>query len=124
MGRENRIIGALGEEKAGRFLKRNGYRILAKNFRTRLGEIDVVASHKDFIVFIEIKTRVTSSLGPPYLSVTRAKKRHVVLCALAYLKRHNLIDSNWRIDIVSVKLDKEYNVENIEIIENAVEDGD
>lgn len=122
MGRENRFIGALGEEKARELLKRKGYKIFAENVRTRLGEIDLVARHKGFTVFVEVKTRVTSSLGPPYISVTRLKQRHMVICALSYLRRYNLMDSKWRIDVVSVKLNYKYGVENIEIIENAVED--
>lgn len=122
MGRGNKVVGAIGEERAREFLKRNGYKILARNFRTSLGEIDLVARKKGIIIFVEIKTRATSSLGPPYLSVTRPKQQHIIRCALAYLKRYGLTDSDWRIDVVSVKLDQGYEVENIEIIENAVED--
>jgi len=121
-GRENKRIGKIGEEEARRFLRRKGYEILAKNFRTRLGEIDAVARYRGFIVFIEIKTRASSSLGPPYLSVTRAKQARIIRNALIYLKRYGLDNVNWRIDVVSVKLDHIYGLEDIEIIENAVED--
>jgi len=121
MGRENSGIGKAGEETALEFLKRRGYKILAMNFRTSFGEIDIVAKYRDFIVFVEVKTRTTASFGPPFLSVTRAKQRHIVKNAFSYLKRYGLVDSNWRIDVVSVKLNTDYSVENIEIIENAVE---
>ncbi|MDD5496778.1 MAG: YraN family protein, partial [Candidatus Omnitrophica bacterium] len=72
--------------------------------------------------FIEIKTRASSSLGPPYLAVTAIKKRHLIKNALYYLKRFELLDSDWRIDVVSVKMDREYKVEQMEVIENAVEE--
>ena len=74
------------------------------------------------MAFVEVKTRATSSLGPPYLAVTKAKERHIIKNALYYLKIRRLLHVNWRIDIVSVKLNYEYEVENIELIENAVED--
>lgn len=122
MGQEKRSIGLHGEELAVKFLRRNGYRILERNFRTPLGEIDIIARKNGFTIFVEVKTRSTSSLGPPYLSVTGAKQRHIVKTALCYLKRHKLVFSDWRIDIVSVKLNYAYEVEKIELIENAVED--
>ncbi len=122
MGREKIVLGRLGEKIAWAFLKKKGYDILAANFRTKFGELDLVAKHKGFIVFLEIKTRMTSSLGPPYLSVTKTKQRHLIKNALVYLKMRGLINSNWRIDVVSVKLNSNYKLENIEIIENAVED--
>lgn len=122
MGREKKIIGQAGEKAAFKFLKNNGYKILETNLRTPFGEIDAVTMKKGSIIFVEVKARSTSSLGPPYLAVTRAKQRHIIKNALCYLKKRGLVNSDWRIDIVSVKLDSECAVENIEVIENAVED--
>ena len=122
MGREKNITGRSGEVEALGFLKRKGYKILETNYRTPFGELDLIAKKGDFTVFIEIKTRITSSLGPPYISVTKAKERHLIKSALSYLKRYGLVDSYWRIDVVSVKLNSNYEVEDIEIIENAVEE--
>lgn len=122
MGRERKEIGSLGEKLALEFLKAKGYRVKCKNFRTPFGELDIVATHRGSIVFIEVRTRTTSSLGPPFLSVTRIKQAHIIKNALFYLKRYGRIDSNWRIDVVSVKLDSERALENIEHIENAVEE--
>ena len=122
MGREKMVIGKIGEVKARKFLKARGYKILKSNYRTFFGEIDAVARKDGFIVFVEIKTRVSSSLGPPYLSVTRLKQIHIIKSALLYLKRYKIVDSEWRIDIVSVKLDYAHRVGSIELIENAVED--
>ena len=122
MGRENKVTGAIGEKIAHAFLKRKGYRVIASNYRTPLGEIDLIARKGSTLVFVEIKTRTTSSLGPPFLSVTWKKQRHIVQSALVYLKKHGLVDSDWRVDVVSVKLDRVHNVESIEILENVVED--
>lgn len=122
MGRERIEIGSLGEKLALELLKAKGYRVKCKNFRTPFGELDIVATHRGSIVFIEVRTRTTSSLGPPFLSVTRIKQAHIIKNALFYLKRYGRIDSNWRIDVVSVKLDSERTLENIEHIENAVEE--
>ena len=121
MGREKIVIGQIGEVKAQEFLKKKGYKIMELNYHTFFGEIDAVAKKDNFIVFIEIKTRASPSLGPPYLSVTSRKQSHIIKNAYFYLKRHGLTDSNWRVDVVSVKLNYRYDVENIEIIENAVE---
>ena len=122
MGRENKVTGAIGERIARTFLKKKGYRLVASNYRTPLGEIDLIARKGNALVFVEIKTRTTASLGPPFLSVTWKKQRHIVQTALMYLKKHGLLDSDWRVDVVSVKLDRVYNVESIEVLENVVED--
>lgn len=122
MGRENGRIGKIGEDIAMTFLERKGYKILDVNARTPLGEIDIVARQKAATVFIEVKTRATSSLGPPYLNITGAKQRRIIRNALCYLKKRGLVFSDWRIDVVSVKLNGRYELESIELIENAVED--
>ena len=122
MGRERKMTGAAGEKIASAYLKKLGYRILESNFRTPFGEIDIVARLGRIIVFVEVKSRATSSFGPPYLSVTKSKERHIVKNALFYLKRLKISNADWRIDIVSVKLNHERELENVEVIENAVED--
>ncbi len=121
MGREKRMVGSIGEEIASSYLKKMGYRILGSNLRTPFGELDIVAKHKGIMVFVEVKSRTTSSFGPPYLSVTRVKQAHIIKNALFYLKRRRLINACWRIDIVSIKLTYDRKLESIELIENAVE---
>lgn len=122
MGRERKDIGVTGEKIASVYLRKMGYKILKSNFRTPFGEIDIVARHKGIMVFVEIKSRITSSLGPPYLSITRAKEKRIIKNALFYLKSYRLTNVNWRVDIVSAKLNYERKLESIELIENAVED--
>lgn len=120
MGREKDDVGKAGEKEAIGFLRRNGYKIIATNFRTPFGELDAIARIDDFIVFIEVKTRATSSLGPPFLAVTGLKANHIVKNALCYLKRIGCVDSFWRIDVVSVNLNSRHEAEKIELIENAI----
>ena len=121
MSRERREIGILGEKLAGEFLESKGYRVKCKNFRTPFGELDIVAKHKNSLVFIEVRSRTTSSLGPPFESITRCKQIHIIKNAMFYLKRYGLTDSACRIDIISVKLDSRHRLEKIDHIENAVE---
>ena len=121
MGRGNRIVGETGEKAAVKFLRKKGYKIIETNFRTIFGELDVIARCGQVLVFAEVKTRTTDSLGPPYIAVTRLKQRHIIKNAIFYLKMRRMLDLNWRIDVVSVKLDLNLKVENIELIENAVE---
>lgn len=122
MGREKKEIGNLGEKIAREFLEAKGYRVMSKNFRTPFGELDMIARHGGSIVFVEVRTRTTSSFGPPSLSVTRIKQMHLIKNALFYLKGCGRIDSDWRIDVVSVKLSHDRKLEKIEHIENAVEE--
>ena len=116
MSQRGIILGKICEDKAVGFLKRNGYKILERNYRSRFGEIDVIAKEGDSVVFIEIKSRASPLFGPPYLRITKRKKEHIVRSALSYLKRRGLTDTDCRIDIVSVSLDKE---DPIELIKNA-----
>lgn len=119
----NRALGKHGEDIAARFLSRKGYRIIGRNVRTFVGEIDIVALKEKFIVFIEIKTRKTASFGPPYLSITKKKERKLIQCALCYLKMKNMLDAAWQIDVISVELDEFTGlVKKIEHFESAVEE--
>ena len=122
MGRENRAVGIKGENLALEFLKRKGYKIAATNLRTPFGELDIVARKENIIVFVEVKTRTSLSLGPPHISVTKLKQRSIIKNALYYLKRYGLTHSYWRIDVVSVLLGPGHDAESIELIENAVEE--
>lgn len=112
----------VGERMASKYLKSKGYRIVEANFRTPFGELDLIAKIRNVIVFVEVKTRTTYSFGPPYLSITRIKERHIIRNALFYLKSRRLADVPWRIDIVSINLNCAYEAEKIEVFENAVED--
>jgi len=113
-------LGLYGENEAVRFLKRNGYTILERNYKTTLGEIDIVAKKDEEIVFVEVKSRSSSLFGPASLRVTKKKKRNIIKTMFLYLKEHRLFDKDVRIDVVAVNFDKS-GKERFELIENAVE---
>ncbi|MDD2654016.1 MAG: YraN family protein [Candidatus Omnitrophica bacterium] len=111
-------LGLLGEKKAQEFLKDNGYKILDKNFRTALGEIDIVAKDKDCICFVEVKTRTSDQKGSPLEAITKNKQHKLSQMALLYLKNKNLLHKSARFDIVSVMQNLQ-EADKIEIIKNA-----
>ncbi len=100
------------------YLSKKGYKILDKNYRCKIGEIDVVAKKKGQIVFIEIKTRTSADFGDPEESVHPFKRRKLVRLAEWYLKDKKLEDSSARFDVVSI-LWKDSGDPEIRLIENA-----
>ena len=119
---ERKTRGDLGEKLAKDFLKKKGYRVLETNYRCPEGEIDIVARHKDHLVFIEVRTKSGFSFGTPEESITPAKMRHLTLSADHYLQNHDKLPELWRIDLVAVVLDKEDKLQRIDLIENAIEE--
>ncbi len=98
----NRLFGNRGERVAARFLKKSGYRILARQARNQIGEIDLIARDGETIVFVEVKTRSSSSTGHPSEAVDLQKQKQLTRTALAWLKRRNLLDHRCRFDVVSI----------------------
>ena len=90
--REKKDLGKKGEEKALRFLKKKGYRIIEQNYVCNLGEMDIIAKEKDTLVFVEVKTRTSMAFGPPQLAVTPFKQRQLSKVALHFLKEKKLED--------------------------------
>lgn len=85
-------------------LEKLGYRILARRFRSRLGEIDIVAEDDGTIVFVEVKTRRSRSHGSPEESVTSLKQRRLVRMAEAFLAARDLHGRDCRFDVVAVEI--------------------
>lgn len=102
MSRQNLDLGRKGEEEAARLLKDNGYKILFRNYKTKLGEIDIIAKDKDTLCFVEVKTRRSDRLGGPFAAVTIDKQVQIAKAAVAFLKERNLLDEKARFDVVSV----------------------
>ena len=119
---KRRDTGILGEKLARNFLKKRGYRILETNYRCPEGEIDIVASHKDFLVFVEVRTKTSLAFGSPEESITPAKARRMRATALHYRQTHDNLSPLWRIDLVAVELTRDNKLSRIELIENAVGD--
>jgi putative endonuclease len=94
--------GAAGESLACRYLEKRGLAILARNYRCRVGEIDVVARDRDVIVFVEVKERRGASHGAGYDGVTSGKRQRVVRAAQRYAQDHGLSEAAIRFDVVSI----------------------
>jgi len=97
-------LGKLGENLACAALERRGYAIIARRYRTRAGEIDIVASDGGVMVFVEVKARAGDAFGGGAEAVTRWKQRRLTMMALDYLARHRLEDTPCRFDVVTVDI--------------------
>lgn len=104
VGADRQELGRLGEDLAVEYLKKQGLRIVERNYRRRLGEVDIIAREGDTVVFVEVKTRRKASHGAPEEAVTLAKMRQLSRVAVEYLARHNLHDQPARFDVVAVDL--------------------
>ena len=112
-------LGARGEKLAARHLRRQGFKILYRNFRGRQGgEIDLVCRERDTLVFVEVKTRTREDFGRPLEAVNRQKQRRISLGALAWLRLLGNPDVLFRFDVVEVSMADEA-VPRIELIRNA-----
>lgn len=94
--------GRWAEQRAAAFLCRRGLRLRSCNFACRAGEIDLVMSDGDCLVFVEVRYRADARFGAGFDTVTRAKQRKLRAAAAAYLARHALADARCRFDVVSV----------------------
>lgn len=101
-GRQRLAIGRWGEDVAARYLAQQGYRIVERNYRTPAGELDIIAQDGEALVFVEVKTRRTSTFGPPQAAVTPAKAAHIIAAAQHYLLDTAYAAGDWRIDVVAV----------------------
>lgn len=95
-------LGKRGEALAWNFLKKAGYTLLEKNFRTRFGEVDVIAEKKGTIVFLEIKTRTSDRFGLPAEAVDWRKQQKLSRSAEAFLQARRLENCPARFDILSI----------------------
>ncbi|MFA6379105.1 MAG: YraN family protein [Candidatus Omnitrophota bacterium] len=113
-----RITGNLGEEAAVKLLKEKKYTILERNYRNRLGEVDIIAKDKDVICFVEVKTRLSDVPDLALEAVSTAKQKKIAQTALSYLKQHHLLDEEARFDVVIVT-QKRPSILSAEIIQDA-----
>ena len=120
---DSREIGALGEKIAAEYLTGLGYVIRERNFRSREGEIDIIAEKDDFLVFVEVRTRRSLSFGTPEESVTAKKKERLIALTQAYMEDREDLPSSWRIDVVALELGPKGQISRLELIENAIGPG-
>jgi len=115
-----RTLGQKGEAHAADYLTQKGYTIIDRNYRTSYGEIDIVARQGESIVFVEVKTRASHSLGPPEIAITRRKAQHMRNAAEDYIQNHPGLSDNWRIDVVTLVLRPKDSLPTIDHFENAI----
>lgn len=104
MGRYNIDFGATSEESACLFLKKNGYKVLEKNYRTKSGEIDIIAKDGTTVCFIEVKSRSSCKFGLPQEAVSFKKQQRIVKSAEYFLKSKNWLEVNSRFDVLGITL--------------------
>lgn len=115
-----KIFGKRGEDCAAKFLEAHGYEIVARNFRIRSAEIDIIARLNDVIIFVEVKARSNIRHGLPAEAVTVRKQKKIIEAAGVFLQDENFADCACRFDVVEVFMHGEL-VEEIHHIENAFE---
>src|SRR4051794_19720213 len=104
MSRDRVVLGVLGENLACAELERRGYAIVARRYRDRGGEIDIIARDGRTTVFVEVKTRDGRAYGSGAEAITWTKRRRIVRCATDYLARTGLTDTACRFDVVVIDL--------------------
>lgn len=100
-------------------MKHSGYKVLLRNYKTRLGEIDIIAVDKDTICFVEVKTRQTDRFGSPSEAISESKQRQISKAALVFLKERNLLDKKARFDVVFILYSQ--GKPHLDLIKNAFE---
>ena len=113
-------LGRLGEDLAVQHLVRQGYVVLERNYRCRIGEVDIVARDGDRTAFVEVRTRRGSNFGTPEESVTVRKQARLAAVARNYLQEKELEEVDWGIDVVAVEFRPDGILMRIELIRNAV----
>ncbi len=98
----NKVTGDGGEEIAFKYLKKKRYKILERNYKNPVGEIDIVAKYRNIIVFVEVKTRTSDYFGLPREAVDEYKQDKIRRVALGYLKHHRLMESLTRFDVIEI----------------------
>lgn len=115
----NKELGNLGEDIAYKHLKGNGYTILQRNFRSKLGEIDIVAKDGRYVAFVEVKTRKVIHFGYPREAVDYNKQNRIKNIAMLFLSKNKIRDTSIRFDVVEIILDSKNNIKSLSLIKNA-----
>lgn len=110
-------LGKIGEECAKNHLVSLGFIIIERNYRTRLGEMDIIAKKDKKIFFCEVKTRIGDLHGKPYEAVTYRKLQHIQRVAQAYLLQNNIKNSKLSIQVISIELFPDYSVKKLKMYE-------
>ncbi len=99
-------LGKKGEQLAATYLQENGFQIIKRNYRQKCGEVDIIVSKKDTLIFVEVKTRSSLLFGQPFEAVTKEKQRQLKRVALDFMTRNKIKDRAVRFDVISILLAK------------------
>ncbi len=102
----NKDIGSYGEDLAYKYLLNLNHKILEKNYRSKLGEIDIISSFNNMIIFTEVKSRYTNSYGSPMESVTYYKQRQIIKLSSYYILINKFNNYNIRYDVIEILFNK------------------
>ncbi len=116
---KNKLLGNAGEGIACDHLQKNGYRILERNYRCKLGEIDIIGLDGDTVAFIEVKTRSSDRYGSPSEAVNRGKQGRIVKTALSYMQSKAFFDRMCRFDVIEIIVDGPDALYDIHLIKDA-----
>jgi putative endonuclease len=105
VSRHNIELGRWGEQLAETLLVKLGAKVLARNYRSEAGEIDIVVDHEDDLVAVEVKTRTELDFELPEEAVTRWKLQRMILGLQTYAQDHDMQECHWRLDVVAVEID-------------------
>ena len=111
---QKNIFGKKNEIIAADYLKNKGYQILEMNYKNKIGEIDIVAKDKDYLVFVEVKARMSTAFGDPAEAVTLEKQKKIFMVAQLYLITHGKTNANCRFDVIAVIGDENRQIRHIQ----------
>lgn len=110
--------GIKGENIAAAYLQDNGYTIIERNYRKQYGEVDIIATYKNTLVFVEVKTRTSTQFGTGFEAITYWKLKSLIKTAQVYKKFHPRLPNALRIDAISIMLDQNGTLKDIQHMEN------
>ena len=112
-------LGKWREEHARRYLEGKSYKVSATNYRSRWGEVDIIAQLGEEMVFVEVEIRREAAFGTPEESVTATKAQRLIATVQGYLQKNSLEQAPWRADLVSISPDEQRKLLRLEHMENA-----
>ena len=99
---QTNIYGKRSEIIAAEYLKKKGYKILETNYKNKIGEIDIIAKDKDYIVFVEVKARMSQAFGHPFDAIDERKQQKIHAVASLYMVKNHKYGTNCRFDAISI----------------------
>jgi len=111
-------LGKYGENLAAEYLEKHGYRIIDRNFKARYGELDIITTKDNQLIFVEVKTRIGKKFGTPEESVTKRKIQEVVATAAYYYLLHPSLPTSHRIDVIAIQLFPDKTIQDLRHIKN------